>query len=189
MSKTMNSERVRPELWPHSGLPVRELIAVNTGQIILVDGDYDGEYFAQYTWRVNPNVGWVQKANRFQNCPSNYLGRLVLGLKSGDKGWAHFLNGNKLDCRSANLAIASPGQIAISRGVGSGAGYGTKGGGISGYIGVQPYTYKGITKYQSVLNGEKRQTFLTALEAARNYDLRAYTKYGDYAVLNFPMMT
>lgn len=189
-------ESVMPELWPHSELPVRELKVYDTGDIFLVDGDYDGELYAQFPWRLVNGylVTWVQPEK------NKYLHHLVYGKVPAGK-WVTFRNGNHLDCRSANITIATPGQIAAKRPVGSGQPKRVKGGGVTGYIGVQPYQWpihvKGVQvgltpmKYKVVIghkhnSAERGWIFDTAEEAARKYDELAIEKWGDFAQLNFP---
>lgn len=191
------NERVRPDLWPSSDLPVRELRSYDTGQVILVDGDYDGEYFAQFPWRVNN--GYVQTwINPLKN---QYLQQLVMGSALAAGNWVTFRNGNHTDCRSANIIQLSPAQTAIRRSVGSGAGGKIKGGGASGYIGVHEYRWPitrggvqiGLTpmKYKVTIAGmhnaaERGWIFDDPIEAARKYDELALKIYGRYAQLNFP---
>lgn len=79
---------------------------------VLVDGDYDGEYFGGMQWRMlNNYVTTIFRKNQSTKIfpRTVYLHTLVLPPRKGY--WTGFLNGNHLDCRSANLAYMTPSEI------------------------------------------------------------------------------
>lgn len=79
---------------------------------VLVDGDYDGEYFGGMKWRMlNNYVTTIFRKNQSTKVfpRTVYLHTLVLPPRKGY--WTGFLNGNHLDCRSANLAYMTPSEI------------------------------------------------------------------------------
>lgn len=74
---------------------------------VLVDGDYDGEWFAGIPWRVHYN-GFVMIGNSPDSILGQqfgtglrYLHHFVLPKKEGYQ--RYHLNGNKLDNRSCNI--------------------------------------------------------------------------------------
>lgn len=89
---------------------------------VYVDGDYDGEYIDQYNWTITSlgyvvthemrNEGRVTDSDTGEfianahNGYYQYLHTLVLPPRKGY--WVTFKNGNKLDCRSANLEYTLP---------------------------------------------------------------------------------
>lgn len=95
------------------------------GKYALVDGDYDGEYFAQYHWALLPN-GYIARYGHREAITDEKTG-LVTGWDESfiylhrevarpPKGmWVRFKNGNKLDCRSSNLEWVTPKETAASR--------------------------------------------------------------------------
>lgn len=185
----MSRERLRPELWPSSGLPVRELIAYDTGEIILVDGDYDGEYFAQFDWRTLGGYVTTWQAP----IKSAYLARLAAApLQPGE--WVTYRNQNHLDCRSANLEVVTARQVAARRPIG----LGRKGNSVigHGFVGIAPHQWPlfkngepvGLSPLLWKARIAKKDVgyYATPEEAARAYDQAAVEKYGNDAQLNFP---
>lgn len=189
-------------------LPVRVLIA-NTWQTgeqipVLVDGDYDGEYFAEYEWRVLPN-GYVIRYNSHEtvisektgiilaslNSPWTYLHHLILPRKKGY--WRIHINGNRLDNRSCNIAYRTPSESAMLRPQWQHK-MPKRPDSIDGskYRGVRKtaYSKNGIIKTYSTwtvyCQSKYVGTFKTEVEAAKAYDKRAKEIWGDLAILNFP---
>lgn len=185
----------------------REIIAI-MGETILVDGDYDGEYFAtQFHWRVS-KAGYVY-ANGLSSSEQKrlsgsqwkgynhgsyvYLHHLVAGPMppsyAGRKWWRRHKNGNKLDNRSTNIEWVTAKQSANERPQ------------TPPHIPKNPrsltYTpYRGVAR--QMVNGVPGRGFLVWVgavyegtfydleEAARHYDEVAFYKWGKRAILNFP---
>lgn len=83
------------------------------GKEVLVDGDYDGEYFSEYAWYVNPG-GYVYR-RRFVGEGGGYV-YLHQEVSRTPKGlWTRFKDGNKLNCRSCNLEWVTPKESANKR--------------------------------------------------------------------------
>jgi hypothetical protein len=182
-------------------LPVRTIQVPLTGNMshtleALVDGDYDGEYFSQYKWRVGFN-GYVARTeylgvvNGKTKHKLIYLHREVAGAKEGE--WVKHINGDKLDCRSANLQIMTPQDSALQRKQPVQSRGRILSGTSSKYRGVHrhAWTHKGTTRYSKTrwtvsCAGHYVGLFKDEIDAAKAYDKAAREIYGDRAVLNFP---
>lgn len=83
------------------------------GKTVAVDGDYDGEYFSQYAWYLNPG-GYVYR-RRFAGEGGGYV-YLHQEVSSTPEGlWTSFKDKNKLNCRSSNLEWVTPKESAARR--------------------------------------------------------------------------
>lgn len=171
---------------------------------VLVDGDYDGEYFSSLPLRIVPN-GYVQvvmpeytdevlRTGILRRVPEKrykYLHHFVLPPKKGY--WTWFKNRNKLDCRSANLEYIRPRDSAVRRIQGRWAQSG-------GYLTSIPYRGVILSSYKhrggprivskgrfvATCAGKNVGTYGSAEEAALAYDKAARKRWGDNARLNFP---
>lgn len=148
---------------------------------VLVDGDYDGEWFesiAKYM-RVIRN-GYVNITPHIGLGGGNtYLHHLVAKPPKGY--WVHFKNKNPLDCRTSNLEVLTPKEVMK-------------------YRKPVDYTlkrqstgwsqYKGVSRYNDIyrvrLRGEEVGTFTDEVEAAKAYDRASYAFWGDRFRVNFP---
>jgi hypothetical protein len=181
-------------------LPVMELKAIKVGGelvTVLVDGDYDGEYLSGFILRVLPN-GYVQAQDyRSRSDRYKYLHHFILPKKEGM--WTHFINGNKLDCRSANLEYITPSTSAKLRKQGvqrrpravkdsdtaprtyskyRGVSHATTT--INNKVTAHPYRFNACVAQEYI------GSFWGEEAAARAYDKAAKAKWGDRAILNFP---
>lgn len=110
-------------------LPVRRIKAFDQYKQewvdVLVDGDYDGEYLAQFQWRIS-KVGAVYRYNYYEietdktgvNKPVKaegftYMTSLILPPKKGYV--VQHINRNPLDNRSCNLRYATMSTVALGR--------------------------------------------------------------------------
>ena len=85
-----------------------------SGKYTLVDGDYDGEYFGQWRWHLNPYTGYVQRGERVDGKIVHiYLHHEV--CRAPDGLWRDHINRNKLDNRSCNLRVVTPKESASNR--------------------------------------------------------------------------
>lgn len=170
---------------------------------VLVDDDYDAEYFRQYDWiligrgyvaaravstvHVNEATGERVGTSRI---PFIYLHHLVQPPLKGL--WVSFRNGNPLDCRSANVYYITPSDSAQTRKQAirrnpSAVSY-------SKYRGVQRMTASRKGKDMWVSNrlwnvyvqGKFYGSFSDEKLAAQVYDSVAKRIWGDKAILNFP---
>lgn len=174
-------------------LPVRTIKAhkVGGGWVdVLVDGDYDGEFFSTLLLReistgmialdrISLKTLDINPKSRF------YLQYLVLPPKKGH--WVRFKNRNYKDCRSANLEYVTPKESAKLR---LRPHFKTRRNNKTGYRGVHRYEgfvgWSSESEFYALLRGEYLGRYRTAEQAARAYDKAAKDEYGDRALLNFP---
>ncbi|HET8709261.1 MAG TPA: hypothetical protein VFL85_03185 [Candidatus Saccharimonadales bacterium] len=80
----------------------------------LVDGDYDGEYFSQFKYRLTPG-GYVARSERDEDGIQHiiYLHREVQWSPKG--AWVTHIDGDKLNNRSCNLTYKTPSEICKQR--------------------------------------------------------------------------
>lgn len=154
---------------------------------VLVDDDYDGEYFSQYTWSIS-KAGYVwttslnsKRASDIKQ-PHAYLHHLVLPPKEGY--WRQFKNGNRLDCRSCNVIYRTSKESALARPLGGGMK------GKLGWVGVYGYTNRngGLViegRYRAKYNARYLGVYSTPEEAARARD-KYVIESGVNSRLNFP---
>jgi hypothetical protein len=171
------------------GLPVRALtvpVVGNQGyKQVLVDGDYDGEWFATLPLRVS-KAGYVYTLANIQlgkgkwQRKNIYLHHLVLHPRKGQ--WISFYNNNPLDCRSANIVYSTPSKVALKRESWPHL--------VPKRNGRRTTTYRGVVNnrsgYTAKCRGQYLGNFRTAEDAARAYDAYAYNIWGGKAILNFP---
>lgn len=176
-------------------LPVVKIQARRTGGKfveVLVDGDYDGEYFSQFHWRLTDG-GYVYRTYRPKGGPTKtvYLAREVAKPPKG--WWVSFKNSNKLDCRSANLEVSNP-KAVIARRHQRRFKKDLSGPTASIYRGVcrpsskdgNGYRWVSKTKWVAMCRGEVIGYFEDEIEAALAYDKKARELWGEKAVVNFP---
>lgn len=165
------------------------------GKFVTVDGDYDGEYFSQWPWKLMPN-GYVARSSQIKLATNNwkqhyiYLAREVARPPAGM--WVSYLDGDKLNCRSSNLISISPSESATNRPLGSYLNYRPK----SGYRGVRRSPIKGGGFHYYVAVGAQNGPiylrdnegrvviFTDPKAAARAYNEMAIRRWGERAVLN-----
>ena len=171
-------------------MPVRVLKARVSGTDkflpVLVDGGYDGEYFAQFKWRINAKSGHVSRAN---SAKPSYLSSMVLKPKPGYVVWHK--NRNLLDNRSENLEYITPSERALRR---KSIVFSKRRKSATGfrYVSYNPGSSEKNPYYVKVkLQGKLRHmgSFPTAESAARFADEVMIDQYGYErikGVLNFP---
>lgn len=158
----------------------------NIGQFAYVD-DEDYERVASFTWygyKTKRDHHWYARTTNgrgggFQKQQAIFLHRLIMDAQPGEL--VTFKNKNRLDCRKANLVIASRSLI------GGGMEYATP---RKQYRGVG--THDSGRFYASIQHNRKLifiGTFATAKRAALAYDMKARELRGELAKLNFPKVT
>lgn len=164
-----------------NGTPVRSKDDGENYVDVLVDDDYDGEYFNDLLKYMSiTKAGYVQVSN-IRRDTRVYLHHLVLQPPKGM--WVHFKNGNPLDCRTTNLEQMSP-KEALS------------------YRKPRDFTlehkstswsqYKGVAAtanntWIARFRGEIVGTYTSEIEAAKAYDKANFAYHGNLRQrLNFP---
>lgn len=153
------------------------------GKVVLVDGDYDGEYFSLYKWYVNPQTGLAYRQDYVDG--KNVTIMLHNKVARPPKGvWVKHVDGNKLNNRSCNLKWITPSESALTRRLPVGA---KELRGVSHPMSKAKGGKLWVSKrWQAVIKGKHIGTFDTEEEAARAYDKAAKELYGDLARLNYP---
>ncbi len=159
------------------------------GRHAVID-DEDFDVVSKYKWRLHcTKIGtnWFYARTciytPIKNYKYIYLHRLVMNFPQKGIQVDH-INGNKLDCRKANLRLATNAENSRNS--------------------VKPINntsgYKGVWKRTDNLNRKKMWVanviinkkkysmgcFYTAKEAALAYDKKASELFGEFARLNFP---
>lgn len=165
--------------------------------MIVLDGDYDGEWLSSLPWHVLPN-GYVHLQTSFRFIVTDvtgqvigyeqpvhsYLHQWILPPKKGY--WIKHLNGNNLDNRSCNLAYIRPQDSALRRPLKARINQ-------FGYRGVRRQsskaqngkTYVSQSRWNAYCNKKYLGSFSSVEDAARAYDVAAIKKWGNRAPLNF----
>jgi hypothetical protein len=154
-------------------IPFRELPLTN-GKVALVDED-DFRILSAWKWYADERPDRV-----YARTGHIYLHRVILGLPPGRLPLVDHWNGNGLDCRKANLRVATPRQNTINRKL--------RCDNQSGLCGVRWRTDTKKWAATIACDGVKytKSGFVSEIEAARYYDDMARTLFGEFACLNFP---
>lgn len=160
------------------------------GKYTLVDGDYDGEYFSLYRWRLSPQ-GYPTRVEFNGESEGGkrktiFLHHLVCSVKEGQ--WRDHINGDTLDNRSCNLRPVTPKQNCANKKHRKNSKSPYKGVFrlVNGRVNNNGTIWQD-SKWSIRIAGKRIKgiKFDTAEEAARAYDKIAKEKYGQYARLNF----
>lgn len=113
----------------------------------------------------------------YARCGRQYVHRVVMNAKRGES--VDHINMNKLDCRKANLRIATKSQNLANRGPAKHN--------KSGFKGVYFCRQTGRYRAEIRFNNQRVKIgrFDTAEAAARAYDTAALEMHGEFARLNF----
>lgn len=153
------------------------IVPLTKGYEAIVD-DCDAERVMAFSWHVQFTRGNPYAVRKFYNPRrSVFLHSFILQPPLGMQ--VDHKNYDGLDCRRENMRIATRSQNSAYR---------RSAGGVSGFRGVFPYNGRWVVKVGA---REKRQTvgvFSNKEEAARSYDNAALAMYGEFAILNFPLV-
>lgn len=136
---------------------------------------------AKHAWHAVENRGkfYARRVDWNDGNPKRvYLHREIMGVGFGSGVEVDHINGNSLDCRRANLRVATRTQ--------QGQNARRPDHNTSGYKGVA--SSRG--RWRAFIKLDQRQRhlgcFRTRAEAARAYDAAALELFGEFARLNFP---
>lgn len=159
---------------------MKEIKIRNLGKVALIDDE-------DYELVMSHNVIWAgSKHRRGLVCRSKLtkktetLGRVIMGLLSGDSRQCDHINGDYLDNRRINLRIVTPSQNMANRGVTQRGIYSTK------YKGITYEPSRNKWKAHLSFNGKTYNLgrFNTQEEAAAAYNDGAKKYFGEFARLN-----
>lgn len=129
---------------------------------------------ARYKWDIN-SQGYAQRRARNAGARKTvFVHREVVGAKPGEI--VDHVNRNPLDCRKANLRIATPTQNNMNQRAPRRKKHGVR------FKGVYK-NRKGKT-YSAKLCGKHVGNFPTEVEAAQAYNKAALAAFGEFAYLN-----
>lgn len=135
----------------------------------------DAELIERYVWHLSadPPHHYYAATMIITNGERQHVHMHQLVI--GKPGRVDFLNGNGMDCRRANLRIASQSQILAKR---------KPSGGASKYKGVAWDAAPG--KWMARFRGKNLGRFDVEEDAARAFDDAAFEHWGHQAYFNFP---
>lgn len=153
-------------------------VPLSRGQVALID-EADLERVSRHNWHANPTTYDKDKFYAVTSIKgaTTYLHRFILEAPKGLL--VDHRNRDTLDCRRANLRLATRVQNNVNR------------------LEATTQPYRGIERlplptrcWRARIQVKGRQVrlgrFWTAEEAARAYDAAARKHYGEFAMLNFP---
>jgi hypothetical protein len=158
-------------------------IPLTQGHIAIVD-EVDGDLIAS-SWRVlkAPKTHYgVRNAYGLDGRRTTQKLHRAIGARMGIDGEVDHRDRNGLNCRRENLRAATSSQNKANRGLQSSN--------TSGFIGVS--WHKRASKWKAQIRIDGRVTYIgyyvDPVEAARAYDQAALDSFGEFAVLNFPLL-
>lgn len=152
-------------------------ISLTRGFVTIVDDD-DWGWISQFKWRSTGTVSKSGLVYAIRGSQSTGFSLLHRAITQCPKGMVvDHINCDGLDNRRSNLRICTHGEnIARSNTAHA----------------INPTGYRGVFKhpqaetYMARLGPKRLGMFRLAETAARAYDATARTKFGEFAVLNFP---
>lgn len=154
-------------------------IPLSKDKIALIDAP-DVSLVSMYTWYAADRGGrWYAASSSVKRSSSIlYLHRVIMAAPEGMH--VDHINGNGLDCRRANMRLATNTENRHNM---------RAQGGVSRYKGVAFNRINANRKWEAYIwvNNKKRGlgNYPTEEEAARAYNAAAIVEYGDFARLNF----
>jgi hypothetical protein len=156
----------------------QKFIPLSDGYVALVDPE-DFERFGKFNWRLQDSKAKFLYARRIAQKNNQkttiYLHRAIMDAPKGVL--VDHANRNTLDCRRANLRLATSSQNLSNC---------IRRRGKHGFIGVKQQYQKFYGRVK--VNGREYTTpaVTTPEQAARDRDQLAMRLHGEFAVLNFP---
>lgn len=154
-----------------------KLLHLSGGGAVIVDAELL-DTLKSFTWRLDRDgyarTSLTQSTDGERRTVTFFLHRFVFGAQPGQI--VDHRNRNKLDCRRANLRLATP--------VGNSANQGKANRGKSRFKGVS--FNKAARKWQVACGRKYIGLFESEEAAAAAYDKAALAAWGEFAGLNFP---
>lgn len=152
------------------------LVPLTQGQWATIDIE-DLDIVQQTSWSATRSKRtWYAKGSK----PGfSYMHRVVMGLPIGDPRLVDHVDGDGLNNRRSNLRVATSRQNAGNQ---------RKRPSTSRFKGVKRHHNRWVATIKAGYRSRHLGSFVSEEDAGRAYDAAAVAEWGEFAVLNFPLV-